>query len=89
MVAQSHRNCAALMANVTIKIDDEGLIHAAKIVAARRGTSLSGMLREYLESVVKRDSEYERARGKALRQMKRGFALGGKPLSRDEAHKRR
>jgi plasmid stability protein len=77
------------MANVTIKIDDEKLIHAAKIVAARRGTSLSGMVRDYLASVVSHDGAYDRARAKAMRHMKRGLALGGQPLSRDEAHERR
>ncbi len=38
------------MKNITLKIDDE--VHTnARIIAAQRGTSISAMVREYLQSL--------------------------------------
>jgi hypothetical protein len=76
------------MPNLTIKIDDEELIRRAKMLAAQKGTSLSGLVRDYLETLVHGDDEYERARRQALRWIRRGLPLGGKPLTREEAHER-
>ncbi len=74
------------MPNLTIKIDDEEFIRRAKVVAAKRGTSLSALLRDYLGDLVTRDENYERARKRALIAMKRGVHLGGTPLSREQVY---
>ncbi|MBI4702454.1 MAG: hypothetical protein HY744_15150 [Deltaproteobacteria bacterium] len=76
------------MPNVTIRIDDEGLIRRAKVLAARNGTSLSALVRRHIEELVRRDDDYERARTQALLVMREGLALGGKPLGREEVHER-
>ena len=42
------------MKNITLKIDDE--VHSkARVLAARRGTSISAMVREYLQSLDPQD----------------------------------
>ncbi|MGI9292911.1 MAG: DUF6364 family protein [Pseudomonadales bacterium] len=74
--------------NVTLKIDAE-LAREAKILAARRGTSLSRLLAEELEQLVNRDQSYEKAMNRAIKDMENAPALGfQKPESRDELHER-
>jgi hypothetical protein len=75
------------MSNVTVKIDDPELVRRAKVLAAGRGSSLSGLVREYLVKLVGQESDYERARRRASRWMRKGLELGGRPLSRDEVHR--
>lgn len=41
-----------------------------------------------LEERLKRKSDYERAKQRALARMREGFDLGGRPLSRDEVYER-
>ncbi len=48
------------MKNVTITVD-EAALEWARIEAARRNTSVSRMLGEFLEEVRRRDDAYERA----------------------------
>lgn len=76
------------MANLTISLDDEGLIREAKILAARRGVSISAIMRDYLKELIAKESKVDQAKKNALRMMKRGFHLGGKPLKRNAAHAR-
>ena len=74
------------MPNLTIRIDDPELIRRAKVLAAERGVSLSAMVRDYLQQLVRRHDDYQRARRKALREMRKGHRLGGQPLSRTEVY---
>ena len=74
--------------NITIKVE-AGLAHEAKVYAARNGISLSRLVAEQLESLVREDQVYAAARQRALQQLKKGFDLGWeKPQSRDELHDR-
>ena len=74
--------------NITLKLD-AGLLREAKILAAEQGTSISAMLAEQLEQVVRRGSGYERARKRALARLREGMNLQWKkPHSRDELHER-
>ncbi|HEV8306169.1 MAG TPA: DUF6364 family protein [Methylomirabilota bacterium] len=74
--------------NITLSLERE-LLRKAKVLAARKGTSVSGLLAQYLERVLKEESAYERARKDALAVLARGFHLGGKILtSREEWHAR-
>jgi hypothetical protein len=76
------------MANLTLKIDD-ALLREAKILAARRGTSVSRLAAEQLEELVRQDKRYESARRRAVQRLNRGFDLGWTPpTSRDELHER-
>lgn len=71
------------MANITLKIDDE-LTREAKILAAKRGTSVSQLVAEELRNLVQRDLAYEKAKLKALNQLENPFAFSGTPLPRRE-----
>ncbi len=74
--------------NITIKVE-AGLAHEAKVFAARQGVSLSRLVAEQLERLVREDQAFAAARQHALRQLKKGFDLGWeKPDSRDELHDR-
>ncbi len=73
--------------NVTVQISKE-LIRKARIVAAQRGTSISGLLATELERIVGEDEAYEVARRSALVFLEQGFHLGGKRVNRDELHER-
>ena len=74
--------------NVTLHLDDD-VIRKAKVVAAKRGVSLSGLLRAEIARLVDQDIAYERARESAIARLHRGNHLGGGRLpARDELHDR-
>jgi len=74
--------------NVTVSLDRETL-QKARVLAARRATSISGLLAQQLETLVGKDEAYERAKRHAVAALKKGFHMGGAPLpSRDELHER-
>jgi predicted transcriptional regulator len=74
--------------NVTVRLERQTL-HKAKILAAKRNTSISGLLTQQIENLVSEDDAYEQAQRKALALLERGFHLGGKiTASRDELHER-
>jgi hypothetical protein len=74
--------------NVTVSLHPE-TIRKAKILAAKRSTSVSGLLAEQIEALTGEDEAYERAKRSALSLMRKGFHLGGAiAASRDELHER-
>ena len=74
--------------NLTVSLNRQ-TIRKAKILAARRATSISGLVAEQIEVLVGEDEAYERAERKALVLLDQGFHLGGKiRASRDELHER-
>ncbi len=74
--------------NVTISLSPE-IIRKAKVLAALRSTSISGLLAEQIESLVGQAEAYERSQRAALNLLQRGFHLGGViKASRDELHER-
>ena len=74
--------------NITITLDED-IIRSAKVLAAKRGSSVSALLRTELERLVLADRAYEAAREVALRRLRRGSHLGGGTLpSRQELHDR-
>src|SRR6266436_5764779 len=78
----------AMKQNVTISLDRQ-MIRKAKIVAARRDTSISGLLAQQIEILVGEEEEYERAERQAVALLDQGFHLGGgTPASREELHER-
>jgi hypothetical protein len=79
---------AAQRQNVTVSLTRETL-RKAKILAARRDTSISGLLAAQIESLVGDDEAYTRAEKRARELMAQGFHMGGRPkVSRDELHER-
>jgi predicted transcriptional regulator len=73
--------------NLTVQLDRD-TIRKAKVLAARRGTSVSALVAAQIQESVRAEDAYEAARRSALELLERGFHLGGKRLSRDELHER-
>ncbi len=74
--------------NLTVNLDKQTVLKA-KILAARRGTSISALISEQIESLVDRDEAYERAKAQALAFLDRGLHLGAKPVAdRASLHER-
>jgi len=74
--------------NITLSIDKE-LIKNARVLAAKRQTSVSRMLSEELQKLIEDSNKYELAKKQALDYISRGFHLGGEiTVSRGELHER-
>jgi Family of unknown function (DUF6364) len=74
--------------NITLKLDAD-LIREAKVLAAEEGRSVSALLAEKLEALVRHRKAYDRARRSSLARLRTGFDLQwAPPKSRDELHER-
>jgi hypothetical protein len=74
--------------NVTLKLDAD-LLREARVIAAEEGRSVSALLTERLESMVRERKAYDKARRRALARLRQGLDLQWTPsLSRDELHAR-
>ena len=74
--------------NITLSLDKE-LIRKSKILAAQRETSVSKMLSDELEGLVRRYQQYQSAKRKAMADLKKGFHFGGAvTASRESLHER-
>jgi hypothetical protein len=74
--------------NLTVSLPQQ-TIRKAKILAARRGSSISGLLAEQIEILVGEEEAYERAERQAMALLDQGFHLGGViRSSREEWHER-
>ena len=74
--------------NVTVSLTRQAL-RKAKILAARRGSSISGLLAEQIDTLVGEEEAYERSKRQATALLDQGFHLGGViRASRDEWHER-
>jgi hypothetical protein len=74
--------------NLTVSLPQQ-TIRKAKILAARRGSSISGLLAEQIEILVGEEEAYERAERQATALLDQGFHLGGViRATRDEWHER-
>ena len=74
--------------NITIRLDRRTL-RRAKMLAAKRNTSISGLLARQIETLVGEDDAYELAQRRALALLDRRFHLGGRiEATRDEWHER-
>jgi hypothetical protein len=62
--------------NVTISLDRE-TVRKARILAARRETSISGLVAAQIEALVDEDETYDQAKRQALALLDHGFHLGG------------
>jgi predicted transcriptional regulator len=71
--------------NLTIQLDEE-VIQAAKELAARRNTSVSGLVAEKLKELVESDIRYEQAKQRALKAMDEATDLGGGTWNRDDLY---
>ncbi len=74
--------------NLTVQLDEE-IVKRARVLAARRATSVSKLVAHEIERLVREDDVYQRAKVNALAHLDLGFHLGGGALpARDELHER-
>jgi hypothetical protein len=74
--------------NVTVSLSRE-VLKKARILAARRETSISGLLAQEIESLVENEEAYARAELQALELLEKGFHMGGViRASREDMHER-
>ena len=66
------------MQNLTVRLDTE-VVRRAKILAAKRSTSISRLVADQIRALTEEDDEYELAMAEALGVMEAGFNLGGAP----------
>jgi hypothetical protein len=75
--------------NLTVRLEDD-TIHKARILAAKRATSISKLVAGEIDRLVREDEAYEQARVEALADLESGFDLGseGRLPPREAAHER-
>ena len=74
--------------NLTVQLDEE-TVAKAKVLAARRSTSVSKLVAGEIQRLVGEDDAYGRAKTTALDHLNRGFHLGGGAVpNRDGLHDR-
>jgi hypothetical protein len=73
--------------NLTLQLDTE-VIKRARIVAAKRGTSVSALVAIQLIELVDEDERVEHARERAEAILKKAVPRGGRSWTRDELHDR-
>lgn len=74
--------------NVTLKLDAD-LLREARVVAAEEGRSVSALLADRLEAIVRERKAFDNARRRALARLREGLDLQWTPPeSRDELHER-
>lgn len=73
--------------NLTIQLDED-LVKRAKVLAARRGTSVSTLVALQLERLIEDDERYEDAQQRARRLLAGAAPRGGRRWRRDELYER-
>jgi predicted transcriptional regulator len=63
--------------NITLALSKE-VLRKAKLLATKRRTSMSGLMRQALEDLVSREEDYELARQRQLVLLNQGFDLNTK-----------
>jgi hypothetical protein len=71
--------------NLTVQLDEE-IIRQAKILAAERGTSVSGLVARELERLVARNARYEEAIRRAIELMGQSVEAGGRGWRREDLY---
>jgi hypothetical protein len=73
--------------NLTLQLEAETVLRA-KVMAARRGTSVSALVARTLDRLVEDDERYEAARRRALELMAAAGSRGVPAWTREELHDR-
>jgi hypothetical protein len=74
--------------NVTLRLDD-AVLRQARHLAVQQDRSLSQWLSDLITEAASRSADFAAAKRRALRRLDTGLDLGGKPLTREQAHERR
>lgn len=73
--------------NVTVQLDHE-VIANAKVLAAKRGTSVSQLVARQIEDLVESDARYEAARERARKALGEVVPRGGRTWQREDLYDR-
>lgn len=71
--------------NLTLQLEVETVLRA-KVLATRRGTSLSALVAKQIEDLVAEDERYETAHRAALALLESAVPRGGRTWTRDELY---
>jgi hypothetical protein len=74
--------------NLTVQLDED-LIRRAKVLAAERGTSVSGLVAQQITKLIEARDRYTTARESALEMMSAATDRGGRRWTREELHEER
>jgi len=74
--------------NLTIQLDED-VIRDAKVLAAERGTSVSGLVAQQIAELTASSERYRRAKESALQMMAGAADRGGRKWTRDELYEQR
>ncbi len=76
--------------NVTLSLP-RNLLQQVKVLAARRGTSISALLTTLITDAVRSDDQYGASSERALARLAQGYDFGtrgARPTTREELHER-
>lgn len=74
--------------NITLKIDAD-ILREARVLAAEEGRSISALVTERLESMVRERKAFDKARRRAVARLREGLDIQWTPpKSRAELHER-
>ncbi len=77
-----------MKSHVTLRLDAD-LLREVRVLAAEEGQSISGLLTERLETLVRERKGFDKAQRRALARLRDGLDFQWTPpLSRDELHER-
>jgi hypothetical protein len=77
-----------MKANITLKVDAK-LLREARVLAAEEGRSVSALLTDRIEEMVRQRKAFDKARRRALARLREGLDLRWTPpRTRDELHER-
>ncbi len=74
--------------NLTVQLD-EHTIHKARVLAAERGTSISGLVARQIDELVAERERYQRAHESALQMMREAKDRGGRNWTREDLYAER
>ena len=74
--------------NITVRLSKQ-TIQKARVLAARRATSISSLVADQIEQLAAKEADYDRAMRHAIAMMEKGFHLGGvHKIDRETLHER-
>ncbi|MDO8359109.1 MAG: DUF6364 family protein [Devosia sp.] len=74
--------------NITLAVD-EAVLAKVKVLAAQRQTSVNGLVRDYLESLITKERHVDEARAKLLRlAQERAGDMGTRSWKREDLYDR-
>ncbi|HUC95864.1 MAG TPA: hypothetical protein VMR76_02810, partial [Candidatus Saccharimonadia bacterium] len=69
--------------NITVQLD-QSTIKEAKVLAAKRSTSLSKFLAEEIRKIAEQESTYDKDKKVAISRLQNGYSFGGVKLPKRE-----